>query len=48
MTALVAGDIVATEDSSGTLKMILTRSLTRGQILAGKTLATFTYVLVLL
>jgi len=48
VTALVAGDIVATEDSGGTLKMILTRSLTRGQILAGKTLATFTYVLVLL
>ncbi len=47
VTALVAGDIVATEDAGGTLKMILTRSLTRGQILAGKTLATFTYVLVL-
>jgi ABC-2 type transport system permease protein len=48
VTALVAGDIVATEDSGGTLKMILTRSATRGQILAGKTLATFTYVVVLL
>lgn len=48
VTALVAGDIVAAEDAAGTLKMILTRSLTRAQILAGKTLATFTYVLVLL
>jgi ABC-2 type transport system permease protein len=44
VTALVAGDIVANEDSVGTLKMILTRSLKRGQILAGKTLASFTYV----
>jgi ABC-2 type transport system permease protein len=48
VTALVAGDIVATEDSGGTLKMIFTRSLTRGQILGGKVLATFTYVLALL
>ena len=44
VTALVAGDIVAAEDSGNTLKMILTRSLKRGQILAGKTLASFTYV----
>jgi ABC-2 type transport system permease protein len=48
VTALVAGDVVATEHSGGTLKLVLTRSLTRGQVLAGKTLATFTYVLVLL
>jgi ABC-2 type transport system permease protein len=48
VTALVAGDIVATEDSAGTLKMILTRSLKRGQILAGKALASFTYVLAVL
>ncbi len=45
ITALVAGDIVAAEDSGMTLKLILTRSLRRGQILAGKTLASFTYVL---
>ena len=45
VAALVAGDIVATEDAGGTLKLILTRSLRRGQILAGKTLASFTYVL---
>jgi ABC-2 type transport system permease protein len=42
--ALVAGDIVASEHAGKTLKMILTRSLRRGQILAGKTLASFTYV----
>ncbi len=47
-TALVAGDIVATEDSGNTLKMILTRSLKRGQILAAKALASFTYVVALL
>jgi ABC-2 type transport system permease protein len=47
-TALVAGDIVANEDAGGTLKMILTRSLRRGQILAGKILASFTYVIALL
>jgi ABC-2 type transport system permease protein len=45
VTALVAGDIVATEDAGNTLKMILTRSLKRSQILTGKTLASFTYVL---
>jgi ABC-2 type transport system permease protein len=43
--ALVAGDIVASEHAGKTLKMILTRSLRRGQILTGKTLASFTYVL---
>jgi len=48
ITALVAGDIVASEDSGMTLKLILTRSLRRGQILAGKTLASFTYVFVVL
>lgn len=48
VTALVAGDIVANEDSTGTLKALLTRSARREQILGGKILATFTYVLVLL
>jgi ABC-2 type transport system permease protein len=48
VTALVAGDIVATETAGGTLKMVLTRSLTRSQVLAGKTLASFSYVLALL
>jgi ABC-2 type transport system permease protein len=43
ITALVAGDIVAAEDHNGTLKTILTRSLEREQIFAGKALATATY-----
>jgi ABC-2 type transport system permease protein len=43
ITALVAGDIFASEDHNGTLKTILTRSLERGQIFAGKTLAAATY-----
>jgi ABC-2 type transport system permease protein len=43
ITALVAGDIVAAEDHNGTLKTILTRSLDRGQIFAGKVLASLTY-----
>jgi ABC-2 type transport system permease protein len=45
ITALVAGDIVASEDHNGTLKTILTRSLERGQIFAGKALATATYAI---
>ena len=44
-TALVAGDIVAAEDHNGTLKTILTRSLDRGQIFAGKLMAAVTYAL---
>ena len=36
ITALVAGDIFASEDHNGTLKTILTRSLERHQIFAGK------------
>ena len=44
ITALVAGDIVSSESQNGTLKTILTRSLDRGQIFAGKTLATLTYM----
>jgi ABC-2 type transport system permease protein len=43
VTALVAGDIVAAEDHNGTLKTILTRSLDRGQVFAGKALAAATY-----
>jgi ABC-2 type transport system permease protein len=46
ITALVAGDIVASEDHNGTLKTILTRSLERGQIYGGKLLAVFTYTVV--
>ena len=43
ITALVAGDIVAAEDRNETLKTILTRSVERHQVFAGKVLATFTY-----
>jgi ABC-2 type transport system permease protein len=43
ITALVGGDIVATEDQNGTLKTILTRSVERWHVFAGKVLATLTY-----
>ncbi|MBE2315197.1 ABC transporter permease [Solirubrobacter sp. CPCC 204708] len=43
VTALVAGDIVATEDGNGTLKTILTRSVDRWQIFLAKVLAALTY-----
>ena len=45
ITALVAGDIFASEDHNGTLKTIFTRSLERQQIFAGKALAAATYAL---
>jgi ABC-2 type transport system permease protein len=45
ITALVAGDIVASETHNGTLKTILTRSRERGQVFAAKALAAFTYTL---
>jgi ABC-2 type transport system permease protein len=45
ITALVAGDIFASEDHNGTLKTILTRSLERHQIFTGKALAAATYAL---
>src|SRR5262245_37341545 len=45
ITSLVAGDVVASESHNGTLKTILTRSRERGQVFAGKVLATFTYTL---
>ncbi len=43
IAALVSGDIVATEDSNGTLKTILTRSVDRGQVFAAKTFAAMVY-----
>jgi ABC-2 type transport system permease protein len=46
ITALVAGDIFASEDHNGTLKTIFTRSLDRGQIFAGKALAAATYAII--
>src|SRR4051812_36461618 len=48
ITALVAGDVVAAESHNGTLKTILTRSRNRGQIYAGKVLATFTYTVLVI
>jgi ABC-2 type transport system permease protein len=48
VTALVAGDIIASEHHNGTLKTIFTRSLDRGQIFVGKLLAAATYALVAL
>lgn len=46
ITALVAGDIFASEDHNGTLKTVLTRSLERWQIFAGKALTAMTYAIV--
>jgi len=46
ITALVAGDIVASETHNGTLKTILTRSRERGQVFAGKVLASLTYMVI--
>ncbi len=43
VTALVAGDIVANEDQNGTLKTILTRSVERWQVFAGKAFAALSY-----
>jgi ABC-2 type transport system permease protein len=48
VAALVAGDIVATEDQHGTLKTILTRSVDRGAVFAAKALAAGTYGLIAL
>jgi len=45
ITALIAGDIVASETHNATLKTIFTRSRERGEIFTGKVLATFTYTL---
>jgi ABC-2 type transport system permease protein len=46
ITALVAGDIFASEDHNGTLKTILTRSLDRHELFVGKTLVAATYAVV--
>jgi ABC-2 type transport system permease protein len=42
--ATVAGDVVAREREEGTLKTVLTRSLTRNELVLGKMLALFTYL----
>ena len=46
--ALVAGDIVSSEDGHGTLKTILTRSVERRQVFAGKALAALSYAVLAL
>jgi len=43
ISSLVAGDIVSSEDANNTLKMILTRSTSRGAIYWAKVLAAATY-----
>jgi ABC-2 type transport system permease protein len=43
ITALVASDIFATEHHNSTLKTVLTRSVGRGSLFAGKALAAATY-----
>jgi ABC-2 type transport system permease protein len=48
ITALVAGDIIASEHQNDTLKTIFTRSLDRGQIFAGKAATALTYAAVAL
>ena len=45
ITALVAGDIVAASSHTPTLQTLLTRSRQRGEVFAGKALATATYTL---
>jgi ABC-2 type transport system permease protein len=48
ITSLVAGDIIASEDTHGTLKTILTRSTERWQIFVAKLLAAVSYAFVAL
>jgi ABC-2 type transport system permease protein len=46
LTAIVAGDIFASEDHYGTLKTILTRSRSRAQVFTGKVAAALTFGIV--
>ncbi len=43
VTSIVSGDLFSSEDRYGTWPTLLTRSRTRGEIFAGKTLAAFTF-----
>jgi ABC-2 type transport system permease protein len=43
LASLVAGDIFANEDGAGTWKTILTRSVSRGQVFAAKTLTAIAF-----
>lgn len=45
LSALVAGDICSSEDAYGTWQLLLTRSVTRSQVFAGKALAAATWAL---
>ncbi|GAA1977101.1 hypothetical protein GCM10009798_42900 [Nocardioides panacihumi] len=48
LTAIVAGDIFASEDQHGTWKTVLTRSTSRGRIFWAKTLASVLFAIVTL
>ena len=48
LVSIVAADIVATESSGGTLKLVLTRSVSRRTLLTGKLLTAWTYVVLVL
>lgn len=48
LIALVAGDMVAGEANMGTLRLLLTKPFSRGEILAGKMIASFIYTILLL
>lgn len=48
LTALVAGDLFASEDHHGTWKTVLTRSVSRAQIFWAKTLAAATFAVLVL
>jgi ABC-2 type transport system permease protein len=48
LTALVAGDIFASEDQHGTWKTVLTRSASRGQLFWAKTITALTFAVVVL
>jgi ABC-2 type transport system permease protein len=48
LTALVAGDIFASEDQHGTWKTVLTRSVSRAQVFWAKTITAITYAVCVL
>src|SRR3954447_19621040 len=48
LTALVAGDIFASEDQHGTWKTVLTRSATRAQLFWAKTITALTFAVTVL
>lgn len=48
LTAIVAGDVFASEDQHGTWKTVLTRSTSRGQLFWAKTLTALSFALLVL